>query len=296
MRAQVIASFFATALLSITISCRSQESAGKRYELSGKVVAVDGQARRVTVAHDDIEGFMDGMTMPFTVKDTWALETLAPGDEIQATLVVTDEASWLEEVVISRKTSEEDAAASPPLVLPGEPTPGKAVPDFSLINQDGLPIHMAQYHGKALVLTFIYTRCPLPEYCPRMTSHFAALEKNLRDEPELYQKTHLLSVSFDHQYDSPEVLKEYAQRHVPVGPDKPDKNDSFEHWETATGSEEEIQAITAFFGLTYYPDRGQIVHSLRTAVVSPDGTLFKVYRGNEWTPSEILKDLRNMAP
>ena len=294
MRAQIIATFVAAALLPIAISCQPQKPPGKRYELSGKVVAVDGQARRVTVAHDDIVGFMGAMTMPFTVKDTWALETLAPGDEIQATLVVTDEASWLEEVVISRKTTEEDpAAASPPLVIPGEPTPGQAVPDFSLVNQDGLPIHMAQYHGQALVLTFIYTRCPLPEYCPRMTSHFAALEKNLREEPELYQKTHLLSVSFDHQYDSPEVLKEYAQRHMSNGSDR---NDSFEHWEMATGSEEEIQAITTFFGLTFYPDQGQIVHSLRTAVVSPDGTLFKIYRGNEWTPSEILNDLRSIAP
>ena len=79
MRAQIIATFLAGILLPISISCRSQESAGKRYELSGKVVAVDADARRVTVAHDDIVGFMDAMTMPFTVNDTWALETLAPG-------------------------------------------------------------------------------------------------------------------------------------------------------------------------------------------------------------------------
>jgi protein SCO1/2 len=256
----------------------------KRYALSGRVVAVDGQSRRVTIAHDDIPGFMAAMTMPFTVRDDWVFQNVAPGDEVEATLVVTDEKSWLEDLVISRKG--ETTEPLPP--IPGEPNPGDPIPDFTLINQDGRPIHLGQYRGKAVVLTFIYTRCPLPEYCPRMTSHFARLENMLRDTPALYEKTHLLTVSFDPDYDTPAVLREYAGHQVE------DLNGSFEHWELATGSQDEVKAIATFFGLTFVPENDQFVHSLRTAVIGPDGTLFKLYRGNEWEPSDIFDDLETV--
>jgi protein SCO1/2 len=258
------------------ISCRdAPEPAGKRYELSGQVVAVDRESRRLTISHENIPNFMDAMTMPFTVKDDWVFEAVAPGDEVEATLVVTDDSSWLEDLVISRKgDGDAPTQAAPP--FPGEPNAGDAVPDFALINQSGDPIHLGQYRGKALVLTFIYTRCPLPEYCPRMTSQFAKLDRALRDEPELYEKTHLLSISFDPDYDSPSVLRDYAAREVPG------HEGSFEHWELATGSHDEVKAITEFFGLTYVPEKDQFVHSLRTALIRPDGVLHRLYRGNDW--------------
>lgn len=289
MRKKLLVAFLSTASFQITIGCGDRDSGSRRFELSGEVVQIDKEAGRITVAHEDIPGFMDAMTMPFAVKETWALETLAPGDQISATLVVTEEASWLEELVISRVAGKKATSDSPQApVTPEEPQPGQPVPDFTLVNQDGRPIRIAQYLGQALVLTFIYTRCPLPEYCPRMTRHFAELEKSLEQQPGLYAKTHLLSVSFDPSYDSPKVLKEYARKQFSGD------SVSFQHWELATGSEEEIREITAFFGLTYYPEQDQIVHSLRTAVVGPDGTLYKLYRGNEWEPWEILRDLRSM--
>jgi protein SCO1/2 len=288
MTNKLLLSFLATAILHLAISC---DSRARRFELTGSVVRIDREAGRVTVAHDNIPGFMDAMTMPFTVQEPGALDSLAPGDGVSAILVVTEEASWLEDLVVTRKMGEKataDSAVPPPPVTPEEPQPGQPVPGFSLVNQDGRPIHLAQYRGKALVLTFIYTRCPLPDFCPRMTRHFVELEESLNEEPELYHKTHLLSVSFDPEYDTPAVLKEYAQDQLP------DRSVPFDHWELATGSEEEIKEITSFFGLSYWSEPDQIVHSLRTAVVGPDGTLFKLYRGNEWTPSEILSDLRKM--
>jgi protein SCO1/2 len=276
---------FIGSLVLLGASCRAKpEPSGKRYELSGQVVVVDQESRRLTIAHEDIAGFMDAMTMPFTVNDDWVFEAVAPGDEVEATLVVTDESSWLEDLVISRKGAATETL--PP--IPGEPNPGDPVPDFTLTNQNGRPIHMGQYRGKALVLTFIYTRCPLPEYCPRMTSQFAKLERALRDEPDLYKKTHLLTVSFDPDYDTPSVLREYAANQVP------DHEGSFEHWELATGSHDEVKEITVFFGLTYLPEKDQFVHSLRTAIIRPDGMIYKLYRGNEWEPSDVLIDLKTM--
>lgn len=277
-----------TLVVLLSVSCgRGDEASGEHYELSGRVVSVDEDSNRITIAHDDIPGFMQAMTMPFEVKDTRVFQSASPGDQVQATLVVTDERSWLEDVVITRTLLTDELAK--PLSVPGEPNPGDAVPDFTLINQDGRAIHVAQYRGKALALTFIYTRCPLPEYCPRMTSHFAKLEEALEDDPALYEMTHLLMVSFDHEYDSPAVLTEYAGTKIPG------HSGSFSHWELATGSEEEVQEIARFFGLTYWPENEQIVHSLRTAVITPDGKLFKLYRGNDWEPSDILGDLKDLV-
>jgi protein SCO1/2 len=122
-----------------------------------------------------------------------------------------------------------------------------------------------------------------------MMSYFAELEKKLRDEPALYEKTHLLTISFDPEHDSPPVLADYADKQVPG------HDGSFDHWELATGKPQEIEEITKFFGLTYRADEDQIVHSLRTAVIAPDGTLVEVYRGNNWKPAEILTDLKGIA-
>jgi protein SCO1/2 len=245
-------------------------------------MSVDTDSNRVTIAHDEIEGFMQAMTMPFSVRDPSELEGVNPGDEVEAILVVSDERSWLENLVIRQKG---DVDEEPLLPIPGEPVLGEIVPDFTLLNQDGKPIHIEQYRGKALVITFIYTRCPLPEFCPRMTGHFAMLEKALETEPELYSKTHLLTVSFDHEYDTPEVLRDYASTKIP------EHSGSFEHWELATGSKEEILAITKYFGLTYVLEVDNFVHSLRTGVIGPDGRLREVYRGNDWEPNEVLGDL-----
>lgn len=273
----------------LVVACQpAQEAGDQRYELSGKVISVDRDSRRLTIAHEEIPGFMQAMTMPFAVRDLSELEKVSPGDEVGATLVVSAERSWLQDLVVRQKGLGEQALQTLP-PIPGEPTLGEPVPDFTLINQDGEPIHMEQYRGKALVITFIYTRCPLPEFCPRMTSHFAALEKALQTEPQLYAKTHLLTVSFDHEYDNPDVLREYARTQIP------EHSGSFEHWELATGSKEEILAITEFFGLTYVLELDNFVHSLRTGVIDPEGRLSEVYRGNDWEPNEVFGNLQKIA-
>ena len=273
----------------LAVACQSAQEAGNQhYELSGKVISVDSDSNRLTIAHEEIPGFMQAMTMPFAVRDLSELELVSPGDEVEATLVVSAEQSWLQDLVVRKKGRGEQALQTLP-PIPGEPTLGEPVPNFTLVNQDGEPVHLEQYRGKALVITFIYTRCPLPEFCPRMMGHFAMLEKALQAEPTLYSKTHLLTVSFDHEYDHPAILQEYARTKIP------EHSGSFEHWELATGSKEEILAITKFFGLTYVLNLDNFVHSLRTGVIDPEGRLSEVYRGNDWEPNEVFVALQKLT-
>ena len=266
------------------LSCRRPSSNAKRYELKGKVVAIEPEKHLVTIAHEEIKDYMPGMTMPFTVPDESAYAILRPGDQVSALLVVDGTQSWLEELVISRESPDTSAGASS--AAPVEAKAGDDVPDYGLVNQYGNQIKLNNYRGKVLLLTFIYTRCPLPEQCNLMSENFAGIEEQLQKRPELYEKTHLLSVSFDPEYDTPAVLRSYGAAHSGRY-----SAETFQHWEFASGTKDQVKGIAQFFGLRYYEGSGQIVHSLRTAVITPEGKIYKVYRGNEWKPEEILKDV-----
>ena len=259
----------------------------QRYDLRGKVVAVDANAGTVTVAHQSILGYMGAMTMSFVVKDQWAFKVLKPGQTISATLVIEAEHSWLEGLVVT----EEGKPGSDSLAPPGSVTSalGQEVTDFSLVNQDGKRIHLYQYRGKALLLTFIYTRCPLPDYCPLMSKNFAQIAEQVRRDPKLSASTHLLSISIDPEFDSPAVLRAYGRNYA--GNLHP-----FDQWEFATGTAEQVRKVAEFFGLRYWTDRGQIVHSLVTALIAPNGKVIQVYRGNDWQPARVVSDLRNLLP
>ena len=246
--------------------------------------------RTATIAHEDIKGYMPAMTMPFKIKNDADLEMLKPGDQVTGTLVVDDLSSWVEISAIV----EGPADVSQTVDVPGEPKPGTDVPDFGLVNQDGKRIHLAQYRGQALALTFIYTRCPMPDQCTLMSNNFAAVDKELQQEPDVYWKTHLLTISFDPDYDSPKVMRSYGASHTGRYSDE-----TFRHWEFATGSADEVKGIAQFFGLRYFHDtesgQDQVIHSMRTVVIGPDRKLFKLYRGNEWKPAEVVGDLQSLS-
>jgi protein SCO1/2 len=259
-----------------------------RYELRGKVVDVDERSGTVTVAHEPIPGYMEAMTMPFKLKDPWPIRSgMAEGDRITATLVVDGLRSWLEEVTFVREGIE-GVSLAPPENLPGM-KPGEQIPNFTLVNQDGKPISIHQYNGRALALTFIYTRCPLPDQCPLMTSHFAEVERALKTDPALYKATHLLSVTVDPAYDTPEVLRKYGALQAGNADDQ-----AFSHWEFATGDREQVKHIAGYFGLWYHEESDQIVHNLITAIIAPDGKLVKFYHGNDWKPAEVVAELKNL--
>ena len=256
----------------VMVGCRHEPE--KRYDLKGKVVAVDKDHRQVTLAHERIPGFMDAMTMSFNVHDEWAMNALAPGQTVEATLVIAGHQSWIEILNIGKT---DHSAAAPE----GQaPKVGDEVPDFPLMNQDNQPIHLRQFRGRLLLLTFIYTRCPLPDYCPRTSKNFSDIYQALRSKPTSGKKPMLLTISFDTENDTPAALREYAARYMHPA--------NFKDWGFATGSREEIKKITTYFGLTYWAESGQISHNLITALIAPDGKITQLYPGNQWKPADVL--------
>ena len=265
-------------------SCRRASGNEKRYELKGKVVIVEPQKHLVTISHQDIKGYMPGMTMAFTVPNDSDLQMLAPNAEVTATLVVDGSHSWLENLFVVVKQGDTGEAPAAPGMQAKE---GDEVPDYTLVNQDAKEIRIRNYRGKALLFTFIYTRCPLPEFCTLMSDNFAEIDRKLGDDPQLYSKTHLLSISIDPAYDKPEVLRSYGAAHT-----ERYEKETFAHWEFASGTEKQVKDIAQYFGLRYFPENNQIIHSLRTVIVTPEGKVAKVYTGNEWQPEEVLDELK----
>lgn len=152
------------------------------------------------------------------------------------------------------------------------------MPDVKLTDQDGETLRLADYRGQSLILTFIYTECPLPNFCPLMSKQFAILQPKLRARyGELAQ---LLSISFDPENDTPQVLTDYTKRYT----------DDLSTWTFATGATpEDLEQVKQAFGVTTIEREGQIVHNLATALIGPDGRLVWTWRGSDWTPADILE-------
>ena len=185
----------------------------KVYKLRGKVVASNGAKGEVTLQHEAIPGFMDAMTMPYKLKDASIVGELHPGDVITADVLVSQGADA--EVVLDHIVVVAQGRADyRPTVVYHVPAMGDAIPDFKLRNQEGRIIHLSQFRGKDLLITFIYTRCPLPNFCPLVTRNFAAIDRQLAADPKLNGKTHLLCVSFDPEHDTPDRLKAYGEQYI----------------------------------------------------------------------------------
>jgi len=252
----------------------------KHYPLQGEVISVDPAKKLITVRHGDIPGLMPAMTMTYQVAEPKQIETLQPGDKIAADLVVSESKGRLENIVL---VSKGDGKTSPGTTQ-HIPEKGDAVPDVALVNQDGKTIHFGNFRGKVLLVTFIYTRCPLPDFCPRMNENFRAVQKLLQDLPGATERAEFLSISFDPEHDTPAVLKHYASLYKKSAPgEKP-----FD-WQFAAPSVKDLPELAQFFGLVYRPEQAQIVHSLSTTVIGPDGKVEKWYSDNEWTPADAAQ-------
>jgi protein SCO1/2 len=259
---------------------------GKQYPLKGKVLSIDKPNASMVVNGEKIPGFMDAMAMPYKVKNAKDLDAIAVGDSITANIVKESD----DYVVRDVKVTEHSATpASKPTAELHVPQPGESVPNFELLNQSGRHVSLDQYRGKTLLLTFIYTRCPFADFCPRVTGEFAALNQELRKHERLYEKTHLLSVSFDPKHDSPKVLRAYGAGYM-------GKPAAFDHWEFAVAPEDELLEMAKYFGLTYTEEGGLITHTLSTAVIGPDGKILKWYHGSDWKAADLLKDVQDAQP
>ena len=293
--------FFASSMLALFVlaGCHSgqkppsQADTGqifKVYHLRGKVVSTDAAKGEVTLDHEAIPGFMEAMTMPYKLKDASILGELHPSDVITADVLVSqdpDAEILLDHIVVVAQAKPD----YPPKVSSHVPAPDEAVPDFKLRNQDGRPIHLGQFKGKALLVTFIYTRCPSPEFCPRVTRNFAALEKMMAANPGVYAKSHLLSVSFDPEHDTPERLRAYGVMYMGS-----DAKNAFAHWELAVPEKPVLAEMATFFGLgmTAGADT-MITHTLSTTLIGPNGKVVRFYPGNEWTPEQVLADVKKLV-
>ncbi len=293
MNPKAILALIGLGLCLLSTGCQNEATPSpnaKRFDLSGKVVSVEPAKHIITVAHEEIKDYMPSMTMPFAVKGgDWVFGVVKPGDRIAAAYVVDGTDSWLEEVVITQEGSAESTSATGTAL----PKPGDEVPNYRLVNQDGDAIRIHDYKGKALLLTFIFTRCQDPNQCTLMSGNFANIHQELQKQADGRNKTHLLSITFDPEYDTPKVLRSYGSAYTGKYADE-----TFDHWEFASGSADEVKTIAQYFGMRYHKDEAgkeQMVHTLATALIGPDSKLVKIYRGNEWTPEEVLADLKSAA-
>jgi protein SCO1/2 len=255
-------------------------SAPQRYHLVGKIVSVNPADHAAVIDHEAIPGFMGAMTMSYPIAPSEDLSKLGPGDEITADVVATGDGFHVEHIVVTKK--------GPPGKSTNEfhvPEPGDNVPDFALTNEYGKPIHLRAYKGDVLLVTFIYTQCPFPDYCPLVSRNFAHVYAATQKDPALAAKVRLLTISFDPKHDTPEVLRKYAATFRNITGRVP-----FDRWEFATASPKEMDKITNYFGMSVGTDQGQIVHSMSTSVISPEGKIYKWYDENSWNPADLVQE------
>jgi protein SCO1 len=267
-------------------ACHPKPAASeRRFPIEGRVVSADAATHTLTLDHHEIPGYMTAMTMGFTVRDAWVFNVVHPGDTVQATLVVGDDA-YLENISVTESRGAADLSSTSPVHLPQK---GETPPDFRFVNQDGRPIHLAQFRGEPLLITFIYSRCPLPNYCIRISNNFAEVAQTLqRSNPAAFAKLQMLSITLDPEFDDPKVLRAYGITYAASA------DPNLQHWSFATASPAEIRKAAEYFGLSYEKQNGQVIHNLRTALLDADGNIFELYLGNQWKPADVTAQLQEL--
>jgi protein SCO1 len=263
----------------------------KAFTIRGKVVATN--ATHVTLDGESVPGFMEAMTMDYKLKDPSVASELHPGDRITAKVLADKDGDsytnvQLDDIVVIAQARPD---YKPPVSY-HVPTSGDPVPDFHLINQSDRTIHLDQFKGKLVLMTFIYTRCQLADFCPRMSRNFADIDHALAADPALYSRTHLLSVSFDPGYDTPKVLRSYGGAYTGNY-----TNEKFLHWDFAAPTEKDLPAVTQFFnvGVTPGDSKSNLTHSLSTVLIGADGKIIAWYPTNDWDPNEVVATIRKHA-
>jgi protein SCO1/2 len=258
-----------------------------RYQLKGIVVASDVAKGAVSIDAQAIPGFMGAMTMSYKLAQPGIATELHPGDQVTARLRVSSSESLLDQIDVIAQAKPDYKPAK----VYNVPKLGQAVPNFKFLNQSGKTIAIDKFRGKVLLVTFIYTRCPLPDYCIRMSRNFATIQKQLAADPRLYSQIHLLSISFDPAYDTPKVLRSYGNLYTGEHGEQ-----AFSHWDFAVPPAAELDTVDEFFDVGVSSgSHNTLTHSLSTAVIAPDGTVFRWYPTNDWAPSAVVDDVKQAA-
>lgn len=283
----LVAGFASLGCRSSAPQSRESRIAGtpRKFPVRGRIVST--APGHVVLDHEAVPGFMDAMTMSYRLKDPGIVSELHPGDRITAEILVrqapdgTFSDPELDSVVVTAQARPDYK----PNVDYHVPQAGDLVPNFALLNQSGQTIHMHQFRGKLLLATFIYTRCTVADFCPRVSRNFAAIDAALAGEPREHAATHLLSISFDPTHDTPDVLRRYGGSYT----GRFDR-ETFAHWDFAAPSVSDLPAITQWFGVGITPgDAGSLNHSLSTVLIGKDGRVIAWFPTNTWQPAELVQ-------
>jgi len=260
--------------------------AAQHYETRGVVRGFSPDRSTIEIEHENIPGFMPSMTMAFIARDGKEIADLKTGDSISFRMTVTQKDFWIDNV---KKIRREDVNVAEPKPTSAVSTEGGArlregdeMPLVSLTNQNGERISLDTFRGQPFVLTFVFTRCPVPNFCPRMSNNFEELQTAIKTGSGTLAETRLLSITLDPDYDTPKVLSDYAGYH----------HADTQIWTFATGDEKEIDSLTRAFSVYRQTEGGTISHGLATALINRDGKIDKIWRGNGWTPAEVTEALR----
>jgi protein SCO1/2 len=271
--------------VALAVGATGCQRPSRRYQLNGQVIAVDPARQELTIKHDDIPGFMPGMTMAFKVWAPRQLEGRMPGELVTATLVVNGTDAHLRDVARTGFSPVVEARPRPATRVLNLLQPGGAVRDTTLVDETGTRHRLEDWRGQTLAVTFIYTRCPLPNFCPVMDRHFRAVQELVRADPDLRGSVRLLSVSFDPEHDQPAVLAKHAAN---LGADSG-------VWRFLTGDREDVEAFAAQFGVSVMRESARpddIVHNLRTVIIDGEGKLVTSVSGSEWAPADLVAEIR----
>lgn len=257
------------------------------YQVKGVVHDIMPDKNKVKIAHEEIPGYMDAMTMTFDVKSPSELSGIKPGDSISFRMLVTSDDGWIDNLVKLNTNAPAPVAAAPDAlrrVRDVDPLEiGDPMPDYHFTNELGKVVSLADYKGQAVAITFIFTRCPFPTFCPKMSTNFRDTQNLLKQRTGAATNWHLFTITFDPFFDTPPVLSQYAKR-FEADPKR---------WNFLTGDLIDITAIAEQFGLIFWrPDPKEVTgisHNLRTVVIDAGGKVFKVMKENEWKP-ETLAD------
>lgn len=268
----------------------SSLSATQIFAVKGVVQELKPDGRTVVIRHEEITNYMPAMTMPFEVRHTNELAGLKPGDTVAFRMLVKEKDGWIDHVtrIGSGPTPAPETPSRETFRRVREVEPlnvGDPMPDYPFTNELGQAIHLTQFKGQALAFTFIYTRCPFPNFCIRMSGNFADTQKKLEARPDAPSNWRLLSISFDPEHDTPEVLRNYGRSY------KYDSN----HWSFATGALIEIDAVTEQFGLMFPREGVGFNHNLRTVVLDAQGRIQRIFTGNEWKVDDLVDEIVKAA-
>ncbi len=260
----------------------------KQYPVRGVIMGTVPDKGEIILDAENIPGFMEAMTMQYKLGDPGIISELHKGDKITATLIAGQDAAGpinmrLTNIVVVGQARPD----SVPKVVYHVPAPGDVVPDYPMLNQSGKKIKISQFKGKVVLLTFVYTRCAMADFCPRMSKNFAEIDKALASDPSTYGKSHLLSISFDPGFDTPEVLRTYGGAYTGNY-----SKETFGHWDFAAPSVADLPKVEQFFDLGVTGEGNTVMHSLATVIVGKDGRVVAYYPTNDWTVSDVLKQVR----